>query len=207
LGFPRPFSDQRVTAFAEAIADYAEGEVSLAGAGPSRGSRFSEPGRPGAAFSTYDREVLCLDRFAEGSAVEALSDLLAGLRRHREDPALDKWVRPAWWCALLRDAFGNPFRPVAFLPEWRTDTTVSLARTMYEAREFGAMPILADALQGAGCNSAEILDHGRGPGPTSAGAGLWTWHSLSSSIEPNPALPRTAVRCVVSKPCRGARGR
>jgi hypothetical protein len=65
----------------------------------------------------------------------------------------------------LRDIFGNPFRPVAFSPEWRTDTAVTLARQMYESREFSAMPILADALQDAGCDSAEILDHCRGPGP------------------------------------------
>ena len=63
--------------------------------------------------------------------------------------------------ALLRDIFGNPFRPVAFDPSWRTDTVVSLARQMYELREFSAMPILADALQDAGCDSADILDHCR----------------------------------------------
>ena len=34
-----------------------------------------------------------------------------------------------------------------------------------EAREFGAMPILADALQDAGCDSDDILDHCRGDGP------------------------------------------
>jgi hypothetical protein len=61
----------------------------------------------------------------------------------------------------LRDIFGNPFRPVAFSPEWRTDTAVTLARTMYESREFGAMPILADALQDAGCDSDGILSHCR----------------------------------------------
>jgi hypothetical protein len=66
---------------------------------------------------------------------------------------------------LLRDIFGNPFRPVAFAPAWRTDTAVSLARQMYESRDFSAMPILADALQDAGCDNAEILDHCRGPGP------------------------------------------
>jgi hypothetical protein len=66
---------------------------------------------------------------------------------------------------LLRDIFGNPFRPVTFSPDWRTDTTLSLARQMYESREFGALPILADALQDAGCDSAEILDHCRGSGP------------------------------------------
>jgi hypothetical protein len=65
----------------------------------------------------------------------------------------------------IRDIFGNPFRPVTFLPEWRTDTAVSLARTMYESRDFSAMPILADALQDAGCDNADVLDHCRGPGP------------------------------------------
>jgi hypothetical protein len=33
---------------------------------------------------------------------------------------------------------------------------------MYDSREFSAMPILADALQDAGCNSADILNHYRG---------------------------------------------
>jgi hypothetical protein len=66
---------------------------------------------------------------------------------------------------LLRDIFGNPFRPVSFSPAWRTDTAVALARQMYESRDFGAMPILADALQDAGCDDADILEHCRGPGP------------------------------------------
>jgi hypothetical protein len=66
---------------------------------------------------------------------------------------------------LVHDIFGNPFRPVAFDPVWRTPTAVSLARQMYESRDFGAMPILADALQDAGCDSADILAHCRGPGP------------------------------------------
>jgi hypothetical protein len=66
---------------------------------------------------------------------------------------------------LLRDIVGNPFHPVAFSSSWRTATAVSLARQMHDARDFGAMPILADALQDAGCEDASILDHCRGPGP------------------------------------------
>jgi hypothetical protein len=66
-------------------------------------------------------------------------------------------------CELLRDVFGNPFHPVAFDPAWRTDTAGSLARTMYDSRDFGAMPILADALQDAGCDNADILNHCRDP--------------------------------------------
>jgi hypothetical protein len=70
-------------------------------------------------------------------------------------------VELAAQAALLRDIFGNPFRPVHFSDSWRTDTAVSLARQMYESRDFSAMPILADALQDAGCESDNILSHCR----------------------------------------------
>jgi hypothetical protein len=59
----------------------------------------------------------------------------------------------------------NPFRPITFATAWRTSTVVALARQMYESRDFGAMPILADALQEAGCENAAILDHCRDGGP------------------------------------------
>jgi hypothetical protein len=64
-------------------------------------------------------------------------------------------------CVLIRDIFGNPFRPVAFFPSWRTSTVLALAKGMYESRDFSAMPILADALQDAGCDSNDILNHCR----------------------------------------------
>jgi hypothetical protein len=67
--------------------------------------------------------------------------------------------------SLLRDIFGNPFRPVAFNPSWRSATALDLARGMYESRDFGPMPILADALEDAGCDSDDILAHCRGDGP------------------------------------------
>ncbi len=63
--------------------------------------------------------------------------------------------------SLVHEIFGNPFRIVKSRRRLRTDTAVSLARGMYESREFGAMPILADALQDAGCDTDDILDHCR----------------------------------------------
>jgi hypothetical protein len=66
---------------------------------------------------------------------------------------------------VFRDIFGNPFRPVIFLPGWRTSTVLALAKQMYESRDFSAMPILADALMDAGCTDEAILTHCRGPGP------------------------------------------
>jgi hypothetical protein len=79
------------------------------------------------------------------------------------DPTLSRYER-LLSVPVLRDVFGNPFRPVTCSPSWRTDTAVTLARQMYESREFGAMPILADALQDAGCDEPAILDHCRQPG-------------------------------------------
>ena len=74
--------------------------------------------------------------------------------------------------ALLREVFGNPFRPVAFDPAWRTGTALILARQMYESREFSAAPILADALQDGGCESEELLNHLRSPDATHV-RGCW----------------------------------
>jgi hypothetical protein len=66
---------------------------------------------------------------------------------------------------LLRDIFGNPFRPTSVDPSWLTSTVAQLAEGIYQERAFDRMPILADALQDAGCDNEDILDHCRGPGP------------------------------------------
>ena len=71
--------------------------------------------------------------------------------------------------AIVRDVIGNPFRSVAFDRRWRTEPVVGLARQMYEARDFGPMPVLADALDDAGCDAAEVLAHCRGDGPHARG--------------------------------------
>ena len=66
---------------------------------------------------------------------------------------------------LFRDIIGNPFRPVAFDPAWRTETAVGLAERMYDSRDFSTMPVLADALEDAGCDHPDMLAHCRGGGP------------------------------------------
>jgi hypothetical protein len=74
--------------------------------------------------------------------------------------------------AILRDIFGNPFRLVEFAPAWRTSTAVALASQMYGSRDFAAMPILADALQDAGCDNEDMLNHCRDPKATHV-RGCW----------------------------------
>src|SRR5262249_54145742 len=66
---------------------------------------------------------------------------------------------------LLRDIFGNPFRPVALDPRWLTASVLDLARVTYDERAFERMPILADALMDAGCDNDDILNHCRGTCP------------------------------------------
>jgi hypothetical protein len=71
---------------------------------------------------------------------------------------------PGEWKAqgiLFRDIFGNPFRPVALDPSWQTSTVTDIACGMYDSRDFSVMPILADALQDAGCDNDDILTHCR----------------------------------------------
>jgi hypothetical protein len=74
--------------------------------------------------------------------------------------------------ALLRDVFGNPFRPVVFEPSWQTPTVVEVAQAAYEDRSLPQglldctrLAILSDALEDAGCTVSAILDHLRSPGP------------------------------------------
>jgi hypothetical protein len=69
--------------------------------------------------------------------------------------------------ALLREVFGNPFRPVRLNPAWlryQDGAAPNLARSIYEERAFDRLPILADALEDAGCDHADLLAHCRQPG-------------------------------------------
>lgn len=87
---------------------------------------------------------------------------------------------------ILRDIIGNPFRPVSLcgpikgitqtepvpgcsacngILAWSDGTVRRMAQQMYDARNFDAMPILADALEYAGCTEAAILQHCRGTAP------------------------------------------
>jgi hypothetical protein len=77
----------------------------------------------------------------------------------RDSPAMNA-------AALLRELFGNPFQPVTVDPAWLTwdrGTVLCLARTIAEHGDFAVLPVLADALEEAGCASAPLLNHCRGP--------------------------------------------
>jgi hypothetical protein len=80
---------------------------------------------------------------------------------------------------LVRDLFGNPFRPVAIMPEWLSwegGLVATLAEAAYERRTApgGALcadglAVLADALEEAGCDDESMLSHLREPGQHARG--------------------------------------
>jgi hypothetical protein len=68
--------------------------------------------------------------------------------------------------ALLRCIVGNPFRPSTVDPNWLSwndGIVASLALSIYSEHRFTELPVLADALEEAGCDDANILDHCRQP--------------------------------------------
>lgn len=73
--------------------------------------------------------------------------------------------------ALLRCLAGNPFRKSAFDPTWRTSDALALARRADADPTSDTHPILADALQDAGCTDDGLLSHLR-HSPTHA-RGCW----------------------------------
>jgi len=91
----------------------------------------------------------------------------------RESPVWDAATRreSTALSILLRDIAGNPFRNISLQPHWLTSTVVGIARTCYDDQAFDVLPILADALEEAGGDNADILNHCRQPGGMCAAAG------------------------------------
>jgi hypothetical protein len=79
-----------------------------------------------------------------------------------------------WWnggscdeatvAGIIRDILGNRFNRATMNSAWRTSNVTALAQTIYDDRAFDGLPILADALEDAGCDNADILNHCRQPG-------------------------------------------
>ena len=67
---------------------------------------------------------------------------------------------------LVREVFGDPFTlQPPFNPTWRSPSVVQLARHAHATADFTVLPVLADALEEAGCDHGDLLDHLRHGGP------------------------------------------
>jgi hypothetical protein len=82
-------------------------------------------------------------------------------------------------CRLAREVFGNPWvRPVVRSEwmSWQDGTVWKMARTIADEGRWQELPILADALEDAGCDNASLLEHFREP--TRHARGCWALDAL-----------------------------
>jgi hypothetical protein len=124
-------------------------------------------GGPGAAQGIANAALACASRYGltEFKLIRCVEEAAwaadwSGLSSKRKEGLAQ--------CHLLRDVAGNPFRPATVdpsVPRWKNGLLAGMAQAIYDEKRFGDLPILADALEEAGCDNADILGHCRGPGP------------------------------------------
>jgi hypothetical protein len=110
------------------------------------------------------REVC--DLLRQQAVADALIEAIPG--ENQGKLATEAQDGEGWALALLvREVFGNPFRPVTIEPAWLawSDAAVlAIAREIDDAKRFDELPYLADALTDAGCDDAALLRHLRDGG-------------------------------------------
>src|SRR5262249_20620407 len=117
-------------------------------------------------FSPHPSAYLAAD--AAGDPALSVTDNAIYAAAAAADASGDEEVAKAVQTDLLRDIFGNPYRPVAVdktCLSWNGGTIPKLAQAIYKERAFDRLPILADALEDAGCDNADMLAHCRQQGP------------------------------------------
>jgi hypothetical protein len=87
-------------------------------------------------------------------------DALCEKRRNEELAIQGQFLHDLFGPLLFRSVHLNPY-----CLAWNNGTVCRIAQTVYDNRAFDQLPVLADALEEAGCTSADLLAHLRGPGP------------------------------------------
>jgi hypothetical protein len=161
--------------YADGLAPRAERDAAGGLALGATGRRTAHPAW--AAYWTASRKLpSCITNVHEGAA-EALARTAAHAAK-----AAGADLGAAWEAGraaglrrqveLLRDIAGNPFRPSSLDPawlRWRGGLIARMAEQMYQDRDFRDLPILADALEEAGCADEGLLSHCRRPGEHARG--------------------------------------
>jgi hypothetical protein len=138
---------------------FADGRATARELGRARGSAFSAASRTGGATSLAAK--------AAGYAAFPSLDVLRLALDHALEAAghgAGKGTERRVQCQLLREVAGNPFRPPTLDPAlraWKDGLLVAMVQAIYDEKRFGDLPILADALEEAGCTGGDLLAHCR----------------------------------------------
>jgi hypothetical protein len=157
-------SSREALRMAEHHADGLVAEKDLSGA-LSRNRAFIRGAPP---HSVERRAAAAVNAAAGGSpwaaAWNVVSEVRTALNRSADGLAPGEAREQA---DLLRHVVGNPFRTPTLAPGWlygNGGSVLKLAHSIYNDGSFNRMPILADALEEAGCADAAVLEHCRHPG-------------------------------------------
>jgi len=107
-------------------------------------------------------------RTATACALRAAEPGAAGHPRRPWKTRVERAVQ----AALVRDVFGDLFLTAADRGEraaWAGGLVLRFAQAVYAERAFDRLPILADALEDAGCTDTTLLDHCRSGGEHARG--------------------------------------
>jgi hypothetical protein len=145
-------------AFAEGVATRAQLKAARSAAQAAEKKESEGP-----VSHIYAKMFACM--VTEDSAEEAMSvcDRVAYQRKREEAPDEE-----AVQAQILRDLCGNPHVTTRLDPawlRWNDGTVVKLAKKAYEKRDYDLLPMIADALEDAGCNQEYLLHHCRSSEP------------------------------------------
>jgi hypothetical protein len=157
-----------------ADADVKESEMDLARTALVEFQPVAQPSRAvrrvalKAAFRFSDDPVFLTRPVDEADIADEVATVAAyatGVKNTASQWKVVQGTEKARQAKILRDIFGNPFRPVIIDQSWLTSTVADLARLIYDERAFDRLPILADALMDAGCDNDDVLNHCRSAVP------------------------------------------
>jgi hypothetical protein len=156
--------DPRARAALEVAERYADGARGSAVMEAVR--RFPRPGAPGVAAAWAAEAVTCLLSQVFVDPVPNLHEIAEHAARADRDAAgaADWSAARRRQVACLCDLQGRRFHAAPIDEAWRLwrgGLVPAMAKAIYDDYRFGDLPILADALEEAGCADAAILDHCR----------------------------------------------
>ncbi len=138
-------ADATATAAAAAAADATATATAAAATAATATAADAADAAAAATATAADAADAAAD--ATATAADATATAARAAMREHQGRLLVALVGPGW----------------LFSAAWRTDTAVALARHVYDARDWGAVPVLADALEDAGCDQGELLALMRDP--------------------------------------------
>jgi hypothetical protein len=103
-------------------------------------------------------KLYCIGEDTDEEYWEDLVGALKAVQRDSGQPMFKERIQQAH---LVREVFESPFRGSGSEHGWRSNTAVALARRAYAERDWSVLPVLADALEDAGCVDADLLQHCR----------------------------------------------